>query len=123
MHSHRLGRPLEHCALSSHRSLAKADGTLGFIRTPHSAIEQPTVSMSSGHLIISPRTCISPGGIFATFLKIFFLNRNTLMNNAFATRSETKDLQNPKFKSTHCLKPCKLLQLPASYCDETYRTS
>ena len=29
-------------------------------------------SVSSHHLIMEPRVCNSPGGIFATFLKIFF---------------------------------------------------
>src|SRR5579862_2233783 len=43
----------------------------------------PTTLMSSRYLIIRPRVCNSPGGIFTTFLKIFFPNPKTLSSRLF----------------------------------------
>jgi hypothetical protein len=74
------------------------------IRNPNSAFDHPPrhcqlkFSVSSQRFTTLAHSCNSPGGIFATFLKIFFPTHKPLINKGFAVRLESKDLKNRIFK-------------------------
>src|SRR5579862_1668086 len=57
----------------------------------------PTILMSSRHLIIWPRVCNSPGGIFAIFLKIFFAESKLLPQRHKDTEFDTNFSKNTIF--------------------------